>query len=148
MDTLGGSILPAAIALGVSAFANNKGGSGSKSGKISVEDVRLARDMWISAVQRLSVSETVSLYDTENVRLLGTVDTEDNKLRNNHKLITEYFNHFLAHDKIVAHFPVLPSCNCSLKSSASASIEGHRKPEKEHSERVSKRRQNGLVPGG
>jgi hypothetical protein len=105
MDTLGGSILPAAIALGVSAFANNKGGSGSKSGKISVEDVRLARDMWISAVQRLSVSETVSLYDTENVRLLGTVDTEDNKLRNNHKLITEYFNHFLAHDKIVAHFP-------------------------------------------
>ena len=38
--------------------------------------VRLARDMWISAVQRLSVAETVALYDTENVRLLGTVDTE------------------------------------------------------------------------
>ena len=32
--------------------------------------------MWISAVQRLSVAETVALYDTENVRLLGTVDTE------------------------------------------------------------------------
>jgi len=39
------------------------------------------------------------------VRLLGTVDTEDNKLRNSHKLIHEYFTHFLAHDQIVAHFP-------------------------------------------
>ena len=29
----------------------------------------------------------------------------DNKLRNNHKLIHEYFTHFLAHDQIVAHFP-------------------------------------------
>jgi hypothetical protein len=30
----------------------------------------------------------------------------DNKLRNNHKLIHEYFTHFLAHDQIVANFPV------------------------------------------
>ena len=129
------------------------------------------RDLSIS-----QVSETVALYDTSNVRLLGTVDTEgplffflgsiflffcvshasfhesvvastrahtstampghagclargaphvsiahhqlkmcarctldmdtDNKLRNNHKLIHEYFTHFLAHDQIVANFPV------------------------------------------
>ena len=41
-----------------------------------MEQVRQARDMWISSVQRLSVAETVALYDTQNVRLLGTVDTE------------------------------------------------------------------------
>ena len=45
-------------------------------GQITVEQVRQARDMWISSVQRLSVAETVALYDTQNVRLLGTVDTE------------------------------------------------------------------------
>jgi len=107
MNFLGQAVMPAAVALGVSAFSGKSGGSGGMSshGRITVEQVRLARDMWISAVQRLSVAETVALYDTENVRLLGTVDTEDNKLRNNHKLIHEYFTHFLAHDQIVAHFP-------------------------------------------
>lgn len=36
-----------------------------------------------------------------------TLDMDtDNKLRNNHKLIHEYFTHFLAHDQIVANFPV------------------------------------------
>ena len=67
------------IAMGVSMM--NKNGASSKNGlsgrgQISVEEVRLARDMWISAVQRLSVTETVALYDTSDVRLLGTVDTE------------------------------------------------------------------------
>jgi len=57
------------------------------------------------SVQQLDVDATTLLYDTENVRLLGTVDTEDNKLRNNHALIHEYFTHFLSNDKIVAKFP-------------------------------------------
>jgi len=107
-NLLGNAVIPGMIAMGVSMM--NKNGASSKNGlsgrgQISVEEVRLARDMWISAVQRLSVTETVALYDTSDVRLLGTVDTEDNKLRNSHKLIHEYFTHFLAHDQIVAHFP-------------------------------------------
>jgi len=111
LGLLGSSVLPALVATGVSIatqkFANGGSNGVAKSprGQITVEQVRLARDMWISAVQRLSVSETVALYDTANVRLLGTVDTEDNKLRNSHKLIHEYFTHFLAHDQIVANFP-------------------------------------------
>ena len=31
--------------------------------------------------------------------------TPDNIVRNDHKKITDYFNHFLAHDEIVANFP-------------------------------------------
>ena len=53
----------------------------------------------------------VALYDTENVRLLGTVDTEDNKLRNNHHLIEEYFHHFLSNDRLVAKFPEVTEDN-------------------------------------
>ena len=69
------------VAMGVSMMNKNGHANGAKNGlsgrgQISVEEVRLARDMWISAVQRLSVTETVALYDTDNVRLLGTVDTE------------------------------------------------------------------------
>jgi hypothetical protein len=69
------------VAMGVSMMNKNGNANGAKNGlsgrgQISVEEVRLARDMWISAVQRLSVTETVALYDTDNVRLLGTVDTE------------------------------------------------------------------------
>ena len=67
--------------MGVSMMNKNGHANGAKNGlsgrgQISVEEVRLARDMWISAVQRLSVTETVALYDTADVRLLGTVDTE------------------------------------------------------------------------
>eukprot|EP00277_Geminigera_cryophila_P032898 CAMPEP_0173122580 /NCGR_PEP_ID=MMETSP1102-20130122/54273_1 /TAXON_ID=49646 /ORGANISM="Geminigera sp., Strain Caron Lab Isolate" /LENGTH=399 /DNA_ID=CAMNT_0014030019 /DNA_START=30 /DNA_END=1229 /DNA_ORIENTATION=+ len=105
INFVGSTVMPALVALGVSAMAGNVGGGKSGGGQITVEQVRQARDMWISSVQRLSVAETVALYDTQNVRLLGTVDTEDNKLRNSHKLIHEYFTHFLAHDQIVAHFP-------------------------------------------
>jgi len=105
VNFVGSTVMPALVALGVSALASNAGGGSKGGGQITVEQCRLARDMWISAVQRLSVAETVALYDTKNVRLLGTVDTEDNKLRNSHKLIHEYFTHFLAHDQIVAHFP-------------------------------------------
>ena len=47
---------------------------------ISVEEVTAARDAWVAAVQSLDVMRVVNLYDTENVRLLGTVDTEDNKV--------------------------------------------------------------------
>lgn len=61
------------------------------------------------ACQNLDVDATTKLYDTENVRLLGTVDTEDNKLRNNHGLIHEYFVHFLSNDK------VSPASSCFLR---------------------------------
>jgi len=73
--------------------------------------VTAARDAWVNSVQQLDVDATTQLYDTENVRLLGTVDTEDNKLRNNHALIHEYFTHFLSNDKIVAKFPEVTEDN-------------------------------------
>ena len=75
-------------------------GGGPAPPPISVAEVTAARDAWIAAVQALDVEATTKLYDTDNVRLLGTVDTEDNKLRNNHGLIKEYFEHFLSNDAV------------------------------------------------
>ena len=75
-------------------------GGGPAPPPISVAEVTAARDAWIAAVQALDVEATTKLYDTDNVRLLGTVDTEDNKLRNNHGMIKEYFEHFLSNDAV------------------------------------------------
>ena len=74
-------------------------------------------------MQQLDVDATTLLYDTENVRLLGTVDTEDNKLRNNHALIHEYFTHFLSNDRIVAKFPeVMCVYVCVIGNDAHAGV--------------------------
>lgn len=91
---------------GVTVIAKKKlAGGAPPPPPISVEEVTAARDAWVQAVEARDVHATVRLYDTDNVRLLGTVDTEDNKLRNNHHLIEEYFHHFLSNEMIKAKFP-------------------------------------------
>jgi hypothetical protein len=97
---------------GVTVIAKKKlAGGAPPPPPISVDEVTAARDAWVQAVEARDVHATVSLYDTENVRLLGTVDTEDNKLRNNHHLIEEYFHHFLSNDMIKAKFPEVTEDN-------------------------------------
>jgi hypothetical protein len=64
---------------GVTVIATKRKGAPPPPPPISVEEVTAARDAWVAAVQSLDVMRVVNLYDTENVRLLGTVDTEDNK---------------------------------------------------------------------
>ena len=102
---------------------------------VSVAEVTAARDAWIAAVQALDVEATTKLYDTDNVRLLGTVDTEDNKLRNNHGLIHEYFEHFLSNDRCpppsscrtcpICSLPLFPRLSpCSVPASAGRSVAG------------------------
>ena len=66
---------------GVTVIATKRKGAPPPPPPISVEEVTAARDAWVAAVQSLDVMRVVNLYDTENVRLLGTVDTEDNKAK-------------------------------------------------------------------
>ena len=64
--------------------------------------------MWIKAVEKLSVPETVALYDIwtdNNAALLGTVDDEGDSIRNTRETIIEYFTGFLNKDEIMAIFP-------------------------------------------
>ena len=96
---------------GVTVIAKKKYQGAPPPPPISVDEVSAARDAWIQAVEARDVHAVVALYDTENVRLLGTVDTEDNKLRNNHHLIEEYFHHFLSNDRLVAKFPEVTEDN-------------------------------------
>ena len=82
------SCLPGLTALGVTTQSRSAGflsrehpthdpASPEKHQSITVKDVREARDMWIKVVERLSVPETVTLYDIwtdNNATLLDTVD--------------------------------------------------------------------------
>jgi uncharacterized protein (TIGR02246 family) len=113
------SCLPGLAALGVTTQNRAAGflskehpthdhASPEKHQSITVKDVREARDKWIRAVERLSVPETVALYDIwtdNNAALLGTVDDEGDSIRNTRETIIEYFTGFLNKDEIMAIFP-------------------------------------------
>ena len=90
---------------GVKTYAKRPSYSAPSSGRpISLDKVREARDMWIKAVESRSVAEMVALYDETGV-LLGTVDDEENDMRNNKESIAEYFTAFLDRDEIMTSFP-------------------------------------------
>lgn len=64
--------------------------------------VFVARKEWINKVEARDVEAVVGLY-AENGILLGTMDTA--KPRIGHEAIKDYFDHFLANDKVTANFP-------------------------------------------
>ena len=70
-----------------------------------LQGVSEACQAWANAVQRLSVSDVVDLYDTKDGTLLGTVDTGKDGVRSSPETIREYFNGFLSKDSVTPEFP-------------------------------------------
>jgi hypothetical protein len=74
-------------------------------GRISLGEVRRARQQWIEAVEARDVEAVMALYDASEGVLQGTMDTKATGRREGADRIRDYFEHFLANDRVVVGFP-------------------------------------------
>ena len=71
---------------------------------VTTQEAQAARDAWKDAVESLDIERTVSLYDPERGRLLGTMDTGETTPRRSPERIRDYFESFLDKDALRATF--------------------------------------------